>query len=167
MPLDNLISLEFTSEQLQKVEQALTALTEVFAPKSVNLTPEQRRQYGSIADRNKVFVDKCKAYIDQDPTTLPPTISKAEFDKDYIAREQLLAPLRRLQRISEMINDTKILLDFDNYNACISYYNYVKFLSSQNSAGSTAIYTDLKAHFKGGKKSIIPDETSNSETKQE
>ncbi|GIM58801.1 hypothetical protein [Capnocytophaga canimorsus] len=117
MALDNLISVQFSSEELSKIEQALGMLIEVLKPKSVNLNADERRQYGSIADRNKIFVDKCKAYMEQDPSTIPPTLDKAEFDKDYTARQQLQEPLRKLNRLHEMVTDTKILLDFDNYHA--------------------------------------------------
>ena len=104
-------------------------------------------QYGSIADKNKVFVDKCKAYMEQDPATVPNTLNKHEFDKDYKARQQMEEPLRMVLRIAEMLSDTKILLDFDNYNGSISYYRYVKFLATQNTPGITSIYEDQRQHF--------------------
>ena len=56
-------------------------------------------------------------------------------------------PLRMVLRIAEMLSDTKILLDFDNYNGSISYYRYVKFLATQNTPGITSIYADLNQHF--------------------
>ena len=56
-------------------------------------------------------------------------------------------PLKKLSRITEMLMDTKILLDFDNYNGSLSYYRYVKFLATQNTPGITSIYEDLRQHF--------------------
>ena len=41
-------------------------------------------------------------------------------------------PLRKLLQLAEMLSDTKILLDFDNYNGSLSYYRYVKFLAVRN-----------------------------------
>ena len=49
----------------------------------------------------------------------------------------------------EKLRDTKTLLDFDNYNCILSYYNYVKFLSTQNEPGTTTIYEDMKQHYMG------------------
>ena len=147
MAIDNMISVDFSDQELNKIENALNEVLQVLSGKVINLTPEEHKQYGSIADKNKVFVDKCKAYMEQDPTTVPNTLDKHEFDKDYKARQQMEEPLKKLSRITEMLMDTKILLDFDNYNGSLSYYRYVKFLATQNMPGITSIYADLSQHF--------------------
>lgn len=148
-----MISVEFTEQELTKLANALNEVMQLLSGKVVNLSPDERMQYGSIADKNKVFVDKCKAYMEQDPATVPNTLNKHEFDKDYKARQQMEEPLRMVLRIAEMLSDTKILLDFDNYNGSISYYRYVKFLATQNTPGITSIYADLRQHFQSmGKK---------------
>ena len=147
MAIDNMISVEFTEQELTKIANALNEVMQLLSGKVVNLSPDERMQYGSIADKNKVFVDKCKAYMEQDPATVPNTLNKHEFDKDYKARQQMEEPLRMVLRIAEMLSDTKILLDFDNYNGSISYYRYVKFLATQNMPGITSIYADLNQHF--------------------
>ena len=147
MAIDNMISVDFSDQELNKIENALNEVMQLLSGKVINLTPEERKQYGSIADKNKVFVDKCKAYMEQDPTTVPNTLDKHEFDKDYKARQQMEEPLKKLSRITEMLMDTKILLDFDNYNGSLSYYRYVKFLATQNTPGITSIYADLNQHF--------------------
>ena len=142
-----MISVEFTDQELTRLGNALNEIAQVFSGKVINLTPEERKQYGSIGDKNKVFVDKCKAYMEQNIDTLPKTIDKHEFDKDYKARQQMEEPLRKLLQLAEMLSDTKILLDFDNYNGSLSYYRYVKFLATQNTPGITSIYEDLRQHF--------------------
>lgn len=147
MALDNLISVKFTEDELQKLNSAIQQINQVLQGKAINLSPEERKQYGSIADRNKVLVDKCKHYMEQDAETLPRTIDKTEFDADYNARQQLEAPLKALSRIVEKISDTKILLDHDNFHNAIAYYRYIKYLSSQNEPGTTSIYQDLKKHY--------------------
>ncbi|MFK8264962.1 hypothetical protein [Capnocytophaga cynodegmi] len=147
MALDNVISVEFSSEELKKINDALTAIEQVMKDKSVNLTPDERQQYGRIADRNKLLVDKCKAYMELNPQTLPPTLDKAEFDKDYQARTQIDPIMKRIAVLQTIFSDMKTLLDFDNFNASVSYYRYVKYLSMQNAPGMTAIYSDLKTHY--------------------
>ncbi len=153
MALDNLISVEFTPEELTTINNAITQINGVLAEKAVNLSPEERTQYGSIADKNKLLVDKCKAYMEQAPETLPRTIDKAEFDADYEARQQIEKPLRDLKRVVEKLTDTKTLLDHDNLQASLTYYRYVKYLASENEAGTTTIYSDLKQHYRGGRHS--------------
>ena len=61
MSVENNLMVEFSQEELAKLSDALEMITEVFQGKTVGLTPEQRRQLASIAERNKGFVDKCKA----------------------------------------------------------------------------------------------------------
>ncbi len=148
MALDNLISLTLTAEEVQAINDAIASLNNVLKDKVVNLSPDERRQYGSIADRNKVLVDKCKDYMEQNPETIPPVLDKEEFDRDYATRKQLELPVRSLTRIIEKMADTKTLLDHDNYQAALAYYRYVKYLASQNEPGITSIYTDLKKHYK-------------------
>jgi len=147
MAIDNMISVEFTEQELTRLGNALNEIAQVFSGKVINLTTEERKQYGSIGDKNKIFVDKCKAYMEQNIDTLPKTIDKHEFDKDYKACQQMEEPLRKLLQLAEMLSDTKILLDFDNYNGSLSYYRYVKFLATQNTPGITSIYEDLRQHF--------------------
>ncbi|WKS95411.1 hypothetical protein [Riemerella columbina] len=147
MAIDNLISVEFSAQELQTIDEAINTIFNVIRPKAINLSPDERRQYGRIADKNKVLVDKCKFYMEQEPSTVPPTIDKAEFDMDYSARTQLESPLKKLNRVIEMMTDTKTLLDYDNYTASISYYRYIKFLASQNEAGTTSIYKDLSSYY--------------------
>lgn len=158
MALDNVISVTFSSEELKKISDSLAEIEAVLKGKTFNLSPDERKQYGSIADRNKVWVDKCKTYMDSDPKLIPPTLDKAEFDRDYNARQAVDVPLKRMARIVQMLTDTKTLLDFDNYNASLACYNYVKFLASQNEAGATSVFQDLKKHFSNKTKST--DETN-------
>ncbi len=157
MAIDNLISVTFTEDELTQISEAIAQINEIIKDKVINLTPEERTQYGSIADRNKVLVDKCKNYMEQAPETLPRTIDKAEFDADYKARTQIEIPLRNLKRVVEKLTDTKTLLDHDNLQASLTYYRYIKYLAHENEAGTTSIYQDLKQHYKGGR----PAETDN------
>lgn len=154
MALDNLISVQFTEEELGRIRAAIDELNTVLIGKAVNLTPDERRQYGSIADRNKVLVDKAKFYMEKSPVTLPRTVDKAEFDRDYAAREQLETPLRELTIVVEKLRDTKTLLDFDNFQATLAYYRYVKYLAGQNEPGTTSIYRDMKLHYQRGGTSV-------------
>ena len=152
MALDNLISVSFTSEELTKITGAIEQHNTVLSGKVVNLPPGERKQYGSIADRNKLLVDKAKFYMEKAPHTVPKTIDKAEFDRDYAARGQVEAPLRELTMVAEKLRDTKTLLDYDNLQVAQAYYRYVKFLAEQNEPGTTTIYQDLRQHYHGGRK---------------
>lgn len=164
MALDNLISVQFTDEELERLSASIAEINAILSGKVVNLTPDERRQYGSIADRNKVLVDKAKFYMEKSPDTLPRTIDKEEFDRDYVAREQLETPLRELTVVMEKIRDTKTLLDFDNFQATLAYYRYVKYLSEQNEPGTTSIYQDMRQHYQVGRATASATPTATPET---
>ena len=167
MAIDNLISISFSDADIKKMNTAITHLNEVLEGKVVNLSPEERKQYGSIADRNKILVDKCKSYMDNHPETLPRTIDKTEFDADYNARNQVEIPLRSLARVVEKLRDTKTLLDHDNFQSALTYYRYIKYLSMENEPGTTSIYQDLKKHYQSTSTSSQNEGAGSSETSVE
>lgn len=148
----NLASVVFTTEELQKLDEALQNIENVLKGKTFNLTPDERRQYGSIAEQNKLFVNKCKELMEQYPQFVPSFLDKEEFDRDYQTRGQIETRLIRLYTITEQLSDTKVLLDNDNYYNSITFYRNVKFLSGQNVPGIKTLYEQLKQFFKGGRK---------------
>lgn len=147
MALENLISVEFSNAELTKLDDAISIIESVLIGKTINLTPEQRQQYGSIAEQNKLFVNKAKGYMEQYPQYVPPFLDKAEYDKDYSARQQMESRMQRLNSLTEQFSDTKILLDFDNYHNSLTFYRNVKYLSSENVPGTNVIYDDMKQFF--------------------
>lgn len=147
MALENLISVAFTEAELTQLDQALSSIEAVLQGKTINLTPEQRQQYGSIAEQNKLFVNKAKGYMEQYPQFVPPFLDKAEYDRDYAARQQLESRMQRLSSVTEQLSDTKILLDFDNYHNSITFYRNMKYLSGENVPGTNVIYDDMKQFF--------------------
>ncbi|MCK0202317.1 hypothetical protein [Ornithobacterium rhinotracheale] len=152
MPTHNLISVEFSTEDLKKIDDALAAIEEALKGKTRNLTPEERRQLGCIAEQNKLFVNKTKTYMEQHPDFIPKFLNKAEFDKDFVAREMIETRILRLQSIVEQLADTKTLLDNDNYNNSLTFYRNIKFLSGEDVPGTTNISKDLQQFFPRSKR---------------
>jgi len=150
MALENLFSLEFTEAELVKLDQGIDLIESVLRGKMTNLTPDQRQQYGSIAEQNKLFVNMAKNYMEQYIIFVPVFLDKAEFDRDFAARQQLEGRMQRLNSIVEQLSDTKILLDFDNYHNAITFYRNVKYLAGENMPGTTVIYEDMKQFFTAG-----------------
>ncbi len=147
MAFDNLISVSFSSDELTALDQAIQSIETILSGKTINLTPEQRQQYGRIAEQNKLFVNKAKSYMEQYPQYIPGFLDKTEFDKDYSMREQLEGRLQRLDSVVEQLSDTKILLDHDNYHNSITFYRNVRYLSGENVPGTNVIYDDMKQFF--------------------
>lgn len=147
MALDNLISLSFSSDELKAIDEAIKTIQTALTGKMINLTPDERQQYGRIAEQNKLFVNKAKNYMEQYPNLIPTFIDKAEFDRDYAAREQIEQRLQLLNSLNEQFTDTKTLLDHDNYHNAISFYRNIRYLSGENVPGTNVIYADMKQFF--------------------
>lgn len=148
MALENLISINFTDEELIILDGHLAGIKTVLTGKTVNLTPEQRQQYGRIANQNKLIVDKAKNYMEQNPAWVPKFLDKEEFDKDYTARKQVEERVQLLGSLSQQLLDTKTLLDHDNYTNSLTFYRMVRFLAGENEPGAKTVYEDMKVLFK-------------------
>ncbi|MCA6067501.1 hypothetical protein JI747_009955 [Chryseobacterium sp. RG1] len=147
MALENLISISFSEAELTQLDQAITSIETILQGKTINLDAEQRQQYGSIAEQNKLFVNKAKSYMEQYPQFVPTFLDKAEYDRDYAARQQLESRMQRLSSVTEQLLDTKTLLDFDNYHNSLTFYRNMKYLSRENMPGTNVIYDDMKQFF--------------------
>jgi len=160
MALENLISIEFTPEELTALDTHLQGIQQVLSGKTVNLTPDQRRQYGRIANQNKLIVDKAKTYMEQHPNWIPNFIDKTEFDKDYNARIQIEDRTQLLQNLAQQLVDTKTLLDHDNYTNTLSFYRTMRYLAGENEPGSKTVYEDMKVLFSKSTRTNTSTETS-------
>ncbi len=156
MALDNLISFELTAAELTEIDAAIENISKIIAPKVVNLTPEERKQYGRIGNRTENWIDKVKGYMDGNESLVPAYINKPEHDKDYAARKALQPRLNKLNAIVEGLDDTQKLISSDLYQNSIAFYRNMKITALQNVPGSTSIYQDLQAQFPGPGKKPAP-----------
>ena len=147
MALENLISLSFTDEELTALDGHISGIRELLSGKTVNLTPEQRQQYGRIANQNKLIVDKAKTYMEQYPDWVPRFLDKEEFDNDYTARQHIENRANLLEELTQQLIDTKTLLDHDNYTNALSFYRMLRFLAGENEPGAKTVYEDMKVLF--------------------
>ena len=143
MPFTNFDNRHFATTEKTAVNNAVTAIETALATKLANLTAEERQQYGSVNEQNKLFVNKAKEFMEQYPQHIPAFLNKDEFDKDYSARTQIEQRLNRMANLTEQLRDTKILLDHDNWFNALSFYRNIKFLSGENAPGTTTLYQDI------------------------
>ncbi len=147
MALENLISINFEEKELKGLDQHMAGIKAILNGKTVNLTPDQRQQYGRIANQNKLIVDKAKNYMEQHPDWIPRFLDKEEFDRDYKARKQVEDRMQMLENLAQQLIDTKTLLDHDNYTNSLSFYRMVRYLAGENEPGAKTVYEDMKVLF--------------------
>lgn len=148
MPLNDLVQLHFTAAEIATIDAALTQLENVLIPKCRNLTPEERTQYGSVNEHNKLLINKSRDYRQTQPNMSSPDVNWKEFEADYQDRYMLETRIQRAATIVEMMGDTKILHDYDNYQNALTDYRYTRYKAETEGAGGyTTKYQEMKQFF--------------------
>lgn len=152
MKNNDLIQVVYTAEELEACNTGIAAV-ETFAAKHVpNLSAEDRQNFGSINEINKLFVNKSKTLMEQNPSMIPTFIDQGEFQRDLTAREEIEKLILKLDTIKRNLSDTKILLDNDNYHDALAFYRSVRYLANEHQSGAIAVYEELKQYFPSKKK---------------
>ena len=147
MPLDNQVSIVYTTEELSDIADALTVIETIIDSKAINLTPKERQEYSKLGDETENFVDNTITYTDVKPEIIPFFIDVPELKIDIAARKAVDPILKRVSIINEKLDDTHKVVGFDLYNAVIAIYRNVRYLAQQNVPGTSVIYEDLKKQF--------------------
>jgi len=124
----NKIEKHLVAEEVSKMRKAINDFRNALLPKAENLTPEERKQYGSIHEKNKLFVEKVMSYADSHPNLKSPHVNYAEMKKDWADRKQLEELARALKSLLEIVEDTRILHDHDLYQNALVDYRYTKYM---------------------------------------
>ena len=155
MALDNLINVSFTEAELKEMDDAMATLERVLQGKVVNLTPEQRVQYGKVKYDMEVWVAKAAGYIYNNAPLVPSYVNVPELKLDMEAHTTLNPRIDRLTSILRGMEDTNTTLGSDIYNSCMSFYRSVK-VAAGNAPGASSIYDDLKQQFPGAPRKKDP-----------
>lgn len=150
MPFNNMDSRHFSASEKAAVIAALTALETALAGKLANLSPEERQQYGSVNEQNKLIINKVKDYRDMQPGMSSPEVNWVEFMNDHDSRTFLQNAQQRMQVTMEGIIAAKTLHDWDNYQASMMDYNYSKYRMDSDAHGYEGKVNELKQFFTGG-----------------
>jgi hypothetical protein len=116
-----------------------------------NLTPEERQQYGSINERNKLITSKAQDFHKEQPALQSPDVDWAKFDASWATRTAYAAIENLCKSIIEISSDTRILHDYDLYQMTLTDYDYTKYKagSTNASGGYTTKYEEMKQFFPG------------------
>ncbi|MCF8276470.1 MAG: hypothetical protein K9J17_07030 [Flavobacteriales bacterium] len=146
----NKISFELTAQEKTDLNTALTTIRGILNPKCINLTPDGRKEFGSVGDERIAWILKVRSYMQQYPQIIPFFVDAVEHDKDFNAFGDLMPFVQQFAELTDMLSDTKLLTGYDLWQNSLSIYNYVALLSEQqNIPGITPLYEDLKKEFPG------------------
>jgi hypothetical protein len=153
MPITNLSTVTFTAAEVKKINDAIADIKSVIVGKTTNLTDEEKQLYGSINESNKLVVQKVLQYAASNPEVIPAHVDKAELLRDYESRNLLEDWKVQLELALSNLTNTKILLDYDVFQSCLSVYRNARYLANEDMPGMNTIYNDLKQFFPGGRPS--------------
>ncbi|MFA6278442.1 MAG: hypothetical protein WC622_16970 [Pedobacter sp.] len=163
MPFLNFDSRHFSVNEKNAVTAALTALETALAAKVANLSPEERKQFGSVNEQNKLVINKVKEYRDIQPALGCPDVDWVEFMNDFDTRAFLQGSIQRLQNLIDGMTNAKILHDWDNYQSALIDYDYAKFKFNANVPNYQNKVEELSQFFAGrppGSKQNTPPEST-------
>lgn len=149
MALGNSISVVFTAEELETVTRNLSVIEEILRNKCKSLTPEERQEFARLGNRTENWSKKTMDYIRNQPSFNPSFVDVAETERDFNARQMLRPVYNQISALSDLTEDTMMLLGSDIYQSCVAYYRNVKLMAEQNVNGAKTIYEDLAAQFPG------------------
>jgi hypothetical protein len=147
MPFYDVVQQHISSEELQTIDQSLDMLEKALETKKRNLSPEERQRYGRVNEANKLFVNKVYDYSRTQPAMSSPDVDWKEFSADYDDRVLLETRLIRLRSLVEIMENNKILHDYDNFQNALMDYSYTQYKKDTEAGGYVTKYNELKQFF--------------------
>lgn len=147
MPLNNLGSQHITATQITDFDTALDMLISIAQSITTNLSDEERSRYGSVNERNKLFINGVQDFAKTQPALSSPDVDWPEFEADYDDRKFADTRADRIENLLRMLTDFKIVHDYDNYQNALTDYDYTKYKAATNTSGFTEKQTYLKQFF--------------------
>jgi hypothetical protein len=147
MPFENLNNVHYTAAEKTAVGKALDDLEAALTAKLRNLSPDERKKYGSINEQNKLIVNKALDYHNNQPALSSPDVDWDEFQNDYDSRVFIQSTITRLQSLLDGLDNNKILHDFDNYQAALTDYGFSQYKAGTKTAGFETKVNEMAQFF--------------------
>ncbi len=123
--MQNLVSLNFSNEDLAAIDEAIATLKRVFAP-LITLQPQQRRELTKMGDKSEVFARQAIGLVASNPQIVPPNLGLAEAQADLAALDALRPRLQQLRTLVERADDTEMALGSDLMAVALDAYGLLK-----------------------------------------
>lgn len=155
MPLTNLNNDHFTQEEMEKMNNIWKEFMACLLPKSCNLSPTERKKFGSVAEQNKLVIQKTLDYHTNQPHLDSPEVNYSEVVLDWADRTFAAGFISKFAEATNIFNNIRITHDFDAFKASTTDYRYTKYkMGTDPGAGWESKYEELLPFFKShfGKK---------------
>lgn len=144
---NNRISLTFTDDEKKQINDAITVLLNLLAPKLIALDKEDKKRLAKLSDDGIPFAEKVMHYSVSNPEFIPAYTSAAEFDKDFTGFTVLREFVRPLMQLVSNLEDTWTLCGSEADEFARLYYAMVAQGAKMGVPGAQTIYDDLKPRY--------------------
>lgn len=145
--MKDIIKSQFTTADRTAIEELINDLETACAGKTASIAENERSRYGSVNEQNKLVVNKARDYHQNQPALSTPDVDWTEFESDYEARLFLENCIKRLKALIYMLEGTKIIHDYDNFQDALQDYSYAQYKKGTGADGYAAKVEEFKQFF--------------------
>ena len=138
---------EFTTEELEALDDALDIIEPLMIGKGTNLTMDDRKSLYKIKNTRYALLVRTMDYAANYPEFVPSYANYSKALRHYRFLMQLAPRIQRAKRIAEIFDDTAMATGSEGLRFVINFYNNVKMAKAQNVPGADSIFQDLNTFF--------------------
>ena len=142
----NLISLNFSAEDIAAIDSALSTLEEKFS-NLIELSVEQRRTLAKMGEKTEGVCRQTLLVLAQNSQMIPPGFDLREAENDLANLDLLRRRFSRLRQLAAKADDTEMALGSDILCAALEGYAIAKAFGK--GAGLDALKETMAARFTG------------------
>src|SRR6056297_2808759 len=141
------LTVQFTREEVQNIQEALEEIDKILEPKMINLTPQEKRKMTGPGKKSQIWRNPILIYLEHFPELTPSFMDVQAYRDDIEALDILTGINAKIIMIKEMINDTSAQLRSDIYQQADCYRENVLNAAKMNVPGSTGVAKEIKKLF--------------------
>ncbi len=149
----NLVSLNFTADDLAAIDTALSTLEQKFGP-LIELSIDDRRHLTKMGEKSESLCRQTLMLLGQNTESLPPRYDLAEAQRDLAVLDLLRPRFSRLRLLMSRADDTEMALGSDLLSAALEGYAIAKAFGK--GAGLDALKEAMATRFSGKRRAAKP-----------
>jgi len=157
MSSKNRVSAKITAEQLQVVEESITAINKALENVlTINLEPEDRKYLLKLGDKTLAFVAKAFEFGNLNDKLVPTFIDFEEAQRDYQLSRDLYGVLQQLNPLVRAVEDVGMVSGSEAYEVALTIYSTAKIAGASNFPGAQAVIADLAKRYPNSRRKQTP-----------
>ncbi len=153
MAIENMGRKHITPALIASIDGALNTLETSLLAITNNFSNEDRKKFGSIAEKNKQLANAIQDWNSTQPELRSPDVDWAEYEADFADRKFADTRMHRFETLLRMLSDFKIAHDYDNYHDAIIDYRHAQYKCLTHTPGYAEKVDYLKQFFPAAGKS--------------